>query len=212
MEYYPGEFEVHLTIQAATGPLLDDFQQWCQARRFKCVLIVLARGAQVEQPMATWRRRATSLPVVVKEAWAHATEVNLLGLPVVRVKVEAAPTNEEIPILDADATAHPAQNYFEHHIKLLRDTQAPADALLRICESHGAHLSRNAFRQLAHGQEERFVTFRSYRVGRDSSERDLKRLLAALDRLAEQIVEVESEYCVYDSNLALDAGWLSQKV
>src|SRR5947199_106387 len=99
MRDYRGDFEAHVTVRAETGPLLDCFQQWCQARRFKCVRIILARGEQVEQPMATWRRRATTLPLV----------------------------------------------------------------------------------------------------------------LAGLSELGEQIVERESEYCVYDSNLALDTGWLSQQ-
>jgi hypothetical protein len=209
MREYRGDFEVHVTVPAATELLLDRFRQWCQARLFKCVRIILARGVQVEQPMATWRRRATTLPRVVQEASEYAAEIHLLDLPVVRVKVEAAPHNEEIPVLDADASGHPPQNYFEHHIKLLRDATAPADVLLQVCERHGAHLSRNAFRQLTPGREERFVTLRSYGLGQVTSERDLTRLLAGVREIGETIVEVESEYCVYDSNLALDAGWLS---
>jgi hypothetical protein len=79
---------------------------------------------------------------------------------------------------------------------------------MELCLAHEAHLSRNASREPVDGIEERFVTLRSYRVGRSTAEQRLHRLLAALERAGEQVIEVESEYAVYDSNLALDAGWL----
>lgn len=210
MRYYRGDFEVHLTVLAPDKPRLARFQEWCRIRGCKCVWIVLARGGHVEQPMATWRRRDTNLARVLEEAERCARELNRDGTPVVRVKVEAAPHNDEIPLVDADALAHPVENYFEHHVKLLRDKTAPREALVRACERCGAHLSRNAFREAGAGQEERFVTIRSYGVGWVASERQLQQLIAVLKGLGEQIIERESEYCVYDSNIGLDAGWLDQ--
>lgn len=208
MREYTGDFEVHITVQTANHLLLDRFRDWCGEQGFKCVRIVLARGEHTEQPMATWRCRATHLPAAVEEAQGHATDLAHIGIPVVRVKVEAAPDNAEVPVRDADAVDHEPENYFEHHIKVRRSTLASRDRLFGVCEEHGAHLSRNAFRQPAQGEEERFVTLRSYGVGRRTSEQQLQRLLLALHELGEQIVEHESEYCVYDSNLNLDAGWL----
>ena len=79
---------------------------------------------------------------------------------------------------------------------------------LACCNEFGAHLSRNAWRENSQGYEERFVTVRHYRIGRAAAEQRLQRLLAALAELGENIVEVESEYTVYDSNVQLDAGWL----
>jgi hypothetical protein len=208
MHDYHGEFEVHITVRTPSEESLGRFRQWCRAREFKCVRIVLARGAHVEQPMATWHRRDVTLSRVVAEAEACAAEMGHEGFPVVRVKVEAALENDDVPQEDADAKAHRPENYFEHHIKLLRVTTIPREALLQTCERHGAHLSRNAFREVAGGQEERFVTLRSYDVGRISSERKLQQLRAALVGLGERVVACESEYCIYDTNLDLDAGWL----
>jgi hypothetical protein len=210
MRDYSGDFEVHVTVLTASEVMLGRFQEWCRKRECKCVRIVLARGAHVEQPMATWQRRDTTLPLVVAEAERCAADMKRVEIPVVRVKVEAAPDNDEVPLQDAEAAAHDPRNYFEHHVKLLRDTTASREVLLQTCEKHGAHLSRNAFRGIAEGQEERFVTLRSYGVGRTSSQGQLQQLLAALEELGEQVVEHESEYCVYDSNLDLDAGWLPQ--
>ena len=201
---------MHITVLAGGQPALLRFQEWSRIRECKCVWIVLACGVHVEQPMATWRRQETNLSRVVEEAERCAADLNRAAIPVVRVKVEAALHNDEIPLHDADAASHAAGNYFEHHVKLLRDRSAPSQALLQACEQHCAHLSRNALREVEAGRQERFVTLRSYGTGRISSECQLQQLLAALRELGEKIVEIESEYCVYDSNLALDAGWLDR--
>ena len=206
MHRYRGEFEVHLTVRA--DGTLDAFRTWCDTERCKCARIVLARGEQVEQPMATWRRDDAELPDVLAEALRRADDLGRAGFAVARVKVEAAPFNEEVPATDEAAALQPPGNYFEHHVKLLRAAGAGREGLLQACHDHGAHLSRNAWREPAGGFEERFVTLRSYRIGRPASEQQLRRLLAALEGAGEQVVEVESEYIVYDSNLALDAGWL----
>lgn len=210
MRHYHGDFEVHLTVLAQGRSSLARFQEWCRLREYKCVWIVLARGEHAEQPMATWRRHTTNLAQVLEEAERCAGDLNSVAIPVVRVKVEADPNNDEVPQVDADAVTHAAGNYFEHHVKLLRDKTAPHEVLLRACERCGAHLSRNAYREVGPEQEERFVTIRSYGVGWVSSQRRLQHLLAVLQELGEQIIEHESEYCVYDSNIGLDAGWLDR--
>ncbi len=206
---YRGDFEVHITASVADTAIRTRFRTWCEENGFKCVWIVLARGEHPDQPMATWRRRAMVLPAVLDEAHRHAADLNALGIPVTRVKIEAAPGNDEIPQRDADAAGHGPENYFEHHVKLLRDRDAPRDSLLGLCGTFGAHLSRNAFRDTADGREERFVTLRSYGIGAAASDEQLERLLAALRGAGEHVLETESEYCVYDSALSLDAGWLS---
>lgn len=206
MRNYRGEFEVHVTVRVS-GTKLAEFRAWCQTRECKCAGIVLARGDHVEQPMATWRRSNAILSEVIGEARQRAAELEHAELPVVRVKVEADPHNDEVPEHDPDDSG----NYFEHHVKLIRDAAANVEPLLQACVKHGAHLSRNAWRQAAHGQEERFVTLRCHRVGRLSSELQLQQLLAVLREIGEQIIDIESEYSVYDSNLDLDAGWLSHR-
>ncbi len=206
VHFYRGNFEIHLTVRAVG--LVDTFRSWCEAERCKCVRIVLARGVHVEQPMVTWRRDETDLPAVLAEAAERARDLERAGFAVLRVKIEADPYNDDVPVTDAAALLHPAGNYFEHHVKLRREAAASPELLLRVCLDHGAHLSRNAWREPVEGFEERFVTLRSYRIGRPAAERRLQRLLAALEGADEQIIDVESEYTVHDSNRALDAGWL----
>ena len=206
MHGYHGNFEVHLTIRAAGD--LDAFRAWCEVECCRCVHIVLARGATVEQPMATWRRGDSVLPDVLAEVDRRARDLERAGFAVVREKIEADPENDDVPATDEASLSHPPGNHFENHVKLRRKTGAEREALLRICLEHAAHVSRNAWRAPAEGFEERFVTLRSYRMGRAASQERLQRLLAGLEAAGERIIEVESEYVVYDSNLALDAGWL----
>lgn len=207
MREYRGHFEVHLTAQTNTPAVTDRFAGWCRDRGLKCVRIVLDRGATADQPMATWRRSSAVLSAVVEEANRLAADATTDGFAVVRVKVEADPHTADVPLADADAVAHHPKNYFEHHVKLRRAPDAPRDALLTVCDRHAAHLSRNAFRDGGDG-EERFVTQRAYGVGRDTAAARLGRLIDDLRGLGEEVVEHEFEYCVYDSNLQLDAGWL----
>ena len=174
--------------------------------------IVLSRGNAASQPMATWRRSSTVLSSMRDEADGFAADAVQAGFELTRVKIEAAPGNEDLPQTDQEASTEPDANYFEHHIKLDRPREASVEKLTELCESHGAHLSRNAFRQTAGDREERFVTLRTYAVGDQTSQRQLAALLDCLAAVEEDVIETESEYCVYDSNIALDAGWLPATV
>jgi hypothetical protein len=205
---YSGHFEAHLTALADGPGEAERFAGWCRDRGLKCVRIVLARGHTVDQPMATWRRASTTLSAVVAEAQRLAGDAVAAGFVVVRAKVEADPRNADVPVSDADTAGHDAENYFEHHVKLRRAPAAPRDALLAACERHAVHLSRNAFRD-GGDFEERFVTQRAYGVGRVTALARLALLLADLRELGETVLEYESEYCMHDTNLRLDAGWLS---
>jgi hypothetical protein len=208
MQEYRGEFEVHVTVGLPDQGGWGRFHSWCTLHDCKSVHIVLARGEHIEQPMATWRRSGTTLPAVLSDARHLAAELQNDGFRVVRIKVEASTLNQDVPESDEEASGHPTSNYFEHHVKLLRIRAAPCDGLMRVCVERFAHLSRNAWREQGQGKEERFVTLRSHRVGKGPSDRQLQELLDSLNAIGEQVIEVESEYCVYDSNLDLDRGWL----
>jgi hypothetical protein len=201
-----GDFEVHLTARA---PDAGPFAEWCAARGLKCLRIVLARGAHPDQPMATWRRRHTSFAAVLTEAEVLAAEARVAGFDIDRVKIEASPWNADVPVSDSDAQSQNPGHYFEQHIKLRRERHREMTQLEATCEQHQGHLSRNAFRQ--DGEfEERFVTIRHYGVGRVTAEERLSTLVIALKALDETILETETEYCLYDSRIQLDDGWLPE--
>jgi hypothetical protein len=93
--------------------------------------------------------------------------------------------------------------YYEWHGKI---GYVPGEALSRVCEKHGVHLSRNALKGEG---ETRFVTLREY-GGREVFEMRVRELVADLGREGWPVIKEVSEFCVYDSNVLLDKGWLEE--
>jgi hypothetical protein len=204
---FAGEFESHLTVRTADNAGLDELRTWAVARGLKFLHIVLDRGRTPSQPMVTRRARGTLIDQRTVAA-DLARQLAGRGLDVVRTKIEAAPWNRDVPEADPDAVARHAGRYFEHHVKLALDPVADVAALADIAGRHAAHLSRNALRDRADGRRERFVTQRCFRVGRGTARRRLDDLLAALAVEGYVPLSVEQEFVVYDSDLAVDAGWI----
>jgi len=201
-------FETHLTVRLPGRPGEGDegLAQWAERRGLKYATILLDRGATPQQPMLT-SHGSGILPTQLVLARRRAGELHGDGFDVVRVKVEAAPWNEDVPQSAAEASALMPGCYFEHHVKLVLADDAEVDAVRRIGARHAGHVSRNARRGLHGGQHERFLTQRCRLVGRPEAHRRLEDLLDALVRAGHHIIEVEEEFVVHDDNPALDHGW-----
>ena len=116
-----------------------------------------------------------------------------------------------VPHSDADGQRQPPDRYFEHHVKLLLDHPLDVERVTAIARDHAAHVSRNALRTREDGREERFVTQRCYRVGRETAQRRMTELIDAMKAAGHHVLEAEAEFVVYDGNLSLDAGWLDEE-
>jgi hypothetical protein len=205
-----GAFEAHVTV---TLPAADDaamrFRAACDRLGVKCVMIELPEGEHAAQPMTASVHRG-SLREVQDEVHGIARELVGDGFEVTRTKIEAVGRNADIPETDEQAQRSPA-GYFEYHVKLVVPAEGAAEALARVtgvCAPHGARLSRNANKRRPDGAEERFVTMRVPRMGRTRAEERFTALLAALEALGVPLRARIREYTVYDSNVALDRGWL----
>jgi len=205
--HFTGEFETHLTVRLAGDQTVETLRASPPARGLKCTHIVLARGRSASQPMLTRTGRGT-LRDELRAAAALRAALGAEGLAVSRVKVEAAPRNEGVPQSDDDGAAHPPERYFEHHVKLLLGAGTDLAGLAALAQGHDAHLSHNALRRRDDGRHERFVTQRCHRVGRATAHDRLDIMLGALRAGGYEVLEVEEEFVVYDSNLSLDAGWI----
>ncbi|MEW2397093.1 hypothetical protein [Streptomyces sp. NPDC046862] len=207
---FAGDFETHLTIGADPGGGHDEpLRRWARDHGLKYTRIVLDRGQSPDQPMVTCRGSGTLAGQrAAARAWVDRLRGD--GFDVTRVKIEAAPWNDDVPRTRADAAALPPREcYFEHHIKLvLIGDAARLDSLRALVVPHAAHVSRNARRALDAGRHERFVTQRCRGVGRSEARDRLDALLSALADAGHTAVETEEEFVVHDDNPVLDAGWI----
>jgi hypothetical protein len=196
--------EIHVTVRLSSPKTLGDLERWATARNLKCLHIVLARGAEPQQPMLSWRQ-VGSLEDAKHAARRIGNDLRNDDFNAVRVKIEASPDHPDAPTSSPGAS----ERYFEHHVKLLLPPAADLSVLAETAAKHAAHLSRNALRIRDDGLEERFLTQRCFGVLRSEARRRLDDLLATLSRLELRVIDVEEEYVLYDDNLAVDAGWIS---
>jgi hypothetical protein len=207
---FDGELETHVTVALdddAPNGALARLRTWAASRGLKFTHIVLARGRTPSQPMLTQHTRGT-LSDALALAGEMAGALRAERFVVSRVKVEATPWNAGVPPTDAEAAHHPPERYFEHHVKLLLLAGADVGPLAALAQRHAAHVSRNARRMRDDGRAERFVTQRCRGVGRDIAHARLVALRDALAGAGYEVIDVEEEFVVHDTNLAVDAGWI----
>jgi hypothetical protein len=207
-----GEFETHITVSFDNNLAeIDRLQQWCIDRDLQFLHILLDRGQTSSQPMLTRRGRGNfndELNIANHLAQILTTE----DFSVVRIKIEAAPWNQGVPQSDVEALAHPAHRYFEHHVKLSIESTADLLPLRELAIGHSAHLSRNALQTRNDSSQERFITQRCMNMGRSKAKKQLQILVDAIESLGYNPIAIASEFVVYDSNLALDRGWIHDSV
>lgn len=192
---YP--FEIHLTTSTLSPAELANFEHACAHLQAKPLVIELARGACPTQPMLGKVVHLPNLAAALAVATADSAYLHQQGLATTRTKIETDARYAQLATSMAGLGFVP---YFEWHGKVPYQHQA---ALLALCEQHQAHLSANALRGAA---ATRFVTLREY--GPAATFEHRVAALAAALQARWPLLKQESECCLYDSNVGLDAGWL----
>ncbi|MGW1163979.1 hypothetical protein [Streptomyces sp. NPDC001153] len=193
-------YETHVTVRCAGPAERQRLRGWAEAAGLKLTHIVLARGRMRDQPMLTLTGSSSYAEQSARAARTVAA-LRSAGFAPVRVKTESAPWAPEVP----DGPCGGGR-YFEHHVKLLLDAETDLTSLTARVVPHGAHLSWNARRVREGGRHERFVTQRCRGVRDAEAEEALRLLLAELDGL--EVLSVEREFVLYDSDESVDEGWL----
>ncbi len=193
---------------AGTDEADDTLQRWAVQRGAKYTRILLDAGRTPDQPMLTLRGNGT-LADQRAAAAVHTAALRRAGFDVVRVKIEAAPWNADVPRTAREAEALPSDCYFEHHVKLVLTNAAAIARVAEVAVRHNARVSRNARRLRPElGGHERFVTQRCHGVGSPEAEGRLRMLVRELADGGFQIADTEREFVVQDDNPSVDAGWL----
>lgn len=202
---FRGEFETHFTLRT------DDVESvigWAKQTGMKLTHIVLSDGIHPSQPMLT-RRSSGEFQTELKSTQVLTAELDALGAEVLGVKIEVDSRHAFAPSTQDDVARQSSSAcYFEHHVKLLLPPKADLSLLQSVAFRHDARLSRNALQTREDGMQERFLTQRHCRTGRDAATKALMNLIQDLTGHSFHILETEAEYVVFDSNLELDSGWL----
>jgi hypothetical protein len=148
--------------------------------------------------MLTVRSEGTTAAVRAA-AEAMADELRERGFDVVRLKLEASPFAEGVPVAAGPGC------YFEHHVKLLLPPDTDESALAALVIPHGSHLCRNARRIRDDSHHERFVTQRCL----DDAAARLAALTQTMRAAHHRILSTEREYVVYDDRPSVDSGWIA---
>lgn len=189
-------FEFHITIDRLALSEQSAFIEFCLTRHLKPIFIELGRGIHTEQPMLSKVVYMDSLSSALKWASVLFIELKEETFRPLRLKIEIPIQYFEWYRSDEIGTT-----YFEWHGKI---NFINTLELHKLCDMHHVHLSRNALK----GQHDyRFITLREY-GDKDHFESRLLELKHALEQGNWVVIKEQSEYCVYDSNVRLDDGWL----
>lgn len=150
----------------------------------------------------------------VRAAGRDAAALRAAGLAVVREKIEAVATSPCVPQSAEDPRAREPARYFEVHLLFAPVgevlTEAHERALEEVSRACALALGRpvprsyNAFKPSL-----RFLNLRAYGVGLDGARTDVEYVAARVERTGLWArVKVLEEYVSYDTNRALDQGWL----
>lgn len=182
-------FQFHITLDAVPSERLGRLRTLCARGDAKPVLIRLAKGDHVDQPMITIMQQAADLDEALLKVRHRLADFASQGFRIVRTKAEIDPAHNE--------DYHDESNYYEWHGLVRCDDD---DALTTFCKQWGAHLSRN---MLTEGHK--FVTVRA--PMREAFYERVSAISGALRLSGYEIVKEKFEYSVYDTRIELDKGW-----
>jgi hypothetical protein len=218
-EQVVGSFEIHCFVEPLDPPpeVIEAFRAACAGAEapMKALLLnldyvnkgyvaVLQTSRYVQGDVAAARAAAAADADVLRRA----------GLSVIREKVEAVASDEGVPKDDADARSSPADRYFEFHVLINGKDRALSEddmrSLRAIASDFSARLgvpvplSYNALKP-----SQRFLNLRSRGVGLDRAMEPVRALEGAVEALGDlEVKKVIAEYICFDSNRAVDNGWL----
>lgn len=187
-------FELHITVDELHQDSLKSFTETCATMDGKALVIELKAGIHTTQPMLSKTYKSNSTKNALERAQLIGDSLKKDGFSPVRYKLEVDAKNGELLKRNG--------GYYEWHAKVHIERE---EKLLHLCKQHGAHLSLNT---LKNNHDTRFVTLREY----GAFETFHKRLTELKDTLSSSgfnVTKQQHEYCVFDSKVTLDDGWLS---
>ena len=218
-EVVTGSFEIHIFVEPLDPPpeAVEAFHLACRGapEPMKALLLQLDYvGRGFVGVLQSSRYVRGGVAEAREAARVDAARLRAAGFSVIREKVEAVATNEGVPQDARDATDSPADRYFEFHVLIdgQKGPLSPEDmvALRALAAAFSAKLrspvplSYNALKPA-----QRFLNVRARGVGLDAALGMVHELEQAALALGQVVVKKTiAEYICFDSNRAVDNGWL----
>ncbi|HAA13884.1 MAG TPA: hypothetical protein DCE41_20215 [Cytophagales bacterium] len=186
-------FELHLSTTPLAVDRLAPFQALCERLGTKALVIELDKGQTQTQPMLSEESHFASLEAALSHCQQLSQQFQQAGFDITRVKLE-------VPVEYAIRFENTSQNYFEWHGKILL---SEIDRAQPCCEAFQVHLSKNG---LSTDTQRRFLTLRVYGTPTEF-QAQVAQFKECLTRQSIEVDKDRFEYCVFDDNVDLDAGW-----
>lgn len=212
-----GTFEIHIFVMPLdpSPEIAQRFTDACGTHMKGLLLRLDYENKGFVGVLQTSRYVRGSLADAIAAADVDADILTKAGFEVVRKKVEAVATNDGVPQNASDAQHSPADRYFEFHLLIHNTSGEPISndqvvSLRSIAESMRDRLKQPvplSYNALKPGQ--RFLNLRARGVGLEDAMvpvRDLQQHIKQAGTL--DVVKVISEYICFDTNRAIDNGWL----
>lgn len=192
-------FEIHITTKKLKETEVEQFVKFCSSIDAKPILIELAEGITMQQPMISKVYSEISAGELKNKIEILETKFKEQSYDVVRTKVEVP-----LDYINRGRREFPNYRgqYYEWHGKVEFEDLGKIQQVLSRFQN--AHLSKNALKDQSN---RRFVTVRSYNNKRLflSNVDSIKKTIA---QNGFQLIKDEYEYCIYDSNKTTDSGWM----
>ena len=219
-EHVTGTFELHVFVEPLDPPqaVIDAFRAACSSASppMKALLLNLDYvGRGFVGVLQSSRYVTGDIATACAAVRADAAVLQSAGLSVIREKVEAVATNAGVPQTASDAQHSPVDRYFEFHVLIDRAHEPLSDGDVRtlrelaneFAERLGTPvpLSYNAMKP-----SQRFLNLRARGVGIDAAMAPVHALVDAVAARSPAlfIKKTIAEYICFDSNRAVDNGWL----
>lgn len=225
---YPGVYEVHITVYNCAQEILKEngnknplkpseeyckkFESACDSIGVKALFINMDKPTKPMQLQTAAYQSFKNYAEAVMGGNKVAQDLQKLGFPVIRVRLEAMLNNADSPTTDNQALLADAGNYFEFHARIDEVPDDRIEEFKKILSAHckdevGTHgKGRVKVRHSTVGGGKRyFSNMRCYKIGSESALSVWRALLDDLKKSGFKIAkEVKPEYCVYDQEPKLD--------
>lgn len=210
-------FEIHITVESAN---VEHFCQTCHRIGVKPILLDLYLPNSVVTDMQTSSIFVGDNAEVYGEMNRISEELQTAGYSVIRQKIETVPwhpmaparylikNNQKIDIIPE--MTMPSGCYFECHFGVICSKDS-LNQLRNVAESHGARMSKNAFKKINDNEFIMMITLRQYNGFREDFE-IIKSSLADDLQSCWAIDKIITEFSIYDTMVQHDKNWINASI